>query len=121
MHYLSRQGPSCALQLWLRLFAEPQASILARAQCVVAVNPDDDNQIFGFAIGEPGATPLLWFCQVKKDFHRRGIADALLAAVGVSKDRPAIYAFPSPILAKVKRPQWTHVPWFLIPAKEESK
>lgn len=111
-------GAPCSLALWLKLFGEVQKGILARSECLVVVDPDDASKLLGYAIAERGETPVLWYCQTKRDALGKGVAKSLLAEFGITTAAPCIYAFSSPIFVKLKRPNWTHVPWYLIPPKE---
>lgn len=117
--YLSRHGLSPPFDLYRQLFSDVQARLLARSKCLVAVNPEDSNQIFGFCVYEPEAPPVLHWIQVKKDFWRKGIAHSLLEAAGIKRDQPAIMTFTSPIFHKLAQApaQWAHVPHWLIPSK----
>lgn len=94
--------------LYDKLFRAVQTRILARATCIVAVNPRDENQILGYLIYGPS---ICYFLQIKKDFWGRGFARALLEHAHLSKDDPIVYAFPTP-LASVPR-AWVFVPWYL--------
>lgn len=118
-HYLSKQGPPCSEALWRRLFEAEQKRVLDRARCVVFANPEKPVQILGYAIGEPGETPVLWYTQVRKEAWRKGVCKALLAEFGITTDGKCIYATASPVFRFLKRPAWTHVPWYLIPEKDQ--
>jgi GNAT superfamily N-acetyltransferase len=66
--------------------------LLARGMKVVmAVNPDDEDQILGFVAYEVG--PVLHFCFVKDVFRRQGVAKQLLEAAGIDRTGPVFHTF----------------------------
>lgn len=115
----SRQGVAPLYTLYDQLFRPVQERIAKRADCFVAANPDDHDQILGYLLCERGATPVVYYVQVKSDFQRQGVARALLAHAAISKTAPAVYAFGCALTDKEHRsiiPKiWTHVPWYLMP------
>lgn len=123
--YWSRQAHAPLYTLFQPLFDAVMTKLLARGAVLVAVNPDDDDQIFGFVAYEPGEPPVVHCVAVKRDFQRRGIARALLDRAGVSFERPALYSLG--VLPRIVRGDnrstavliapkaWTHVPYGLLP------
>jgi hypothetical protein len=74
--------------------------LLARGMRVVmAVNPDDADQILGFIAYEPG---VLHYIFVKDVFRRQGIAGGLLALAGFDRDQQLTYTFRTADVAKLK-------------------
>jgi hypothetical protein len=68
--------------------------LLARGMRVVlAVNPDDDDQLLGFVAYEPG---VLHYIFVKDLVRRCGVATALLAFAGFQSDAPVLHTFWTP-------------------------
>ena len=66
-------------------FGKIMVEIAARSDCIVACNPDDINQIQGFAIGKAmpeHSTMLAHFVYVRPEFRRLGLAKDMLAALG---------------------------------------
>jgi len=114
--FLSKQGPEPPQAVYQRLFEAVQRRIMAKATVTVACVEDDPGTILGYCVFErPDAhPPVLHYVQVKRDLMRKGIASALLAHAGITKDGACVYTFTSPIQGKVKTPeQWMHVPHWL--------
>lgn len=97
-----------SFSLFDKLFRGVQARILAHAQVLVALNPDDHAQVLGYVIYGPG---VCYFVQVKKDFEKMRIASQLLEAAKLGKEEPIVYAFPTPLSSVPKA--WVFVPWYL--------
>lgn len=60
-------------------------------QVLVAVNPDDLDQIFGWACATKQSPPVLHYVYVKSFAREKGIATALLKDLGITKERKATY------------------------------
>lgn len=53
--------------------------LLERSQILLAVSPEDDDQIFAYVVGEPSSSPpILHWIFTKYDFRHFGIADRLV-------------------------------------------
>lgn len=76
---------------------------------VMAVNPDDDDQILGF-IAYESSGPILHYVFVKSLLRGEGVAKALLAFAGFSPDGPVFHTFRTPDLNKLRR--MVHRPGF---------
>jgi ribosomal protein S18 acetylase RimI-like enzyme len=119
---LTRDRPAL-YSLFRPLFEQRQAKMLKAATVLVAVNPEDDEQVFGACVYERGTAPVLHFVCTKRDFQRMGIARALLKAAGITIDAPAVHSlpFPMPLIRSgsrstlVARKAWTYVPYGLMP------
>lgn len=116
-HFLSKQGQPPAYQVYKVLFDRVMDKVLTDADCSVAVNDDDYDQILGFVVytrNPDGDHPVLHYVQTKKDLWGNGIARTMLEAVGITKEQPCIYTFTSPILGKWRTPgKWKHIPHWM--------
>lgn len=118
--FLSKQGPATPFGLWKRLFDDWQALLIARSVALVACDSDDPSTILGYLIHEtPDASPkTIHYLQTKRDLMRKGVASALLAYAGISRDDSCVYTFTSPIQGKIRTPDnWVYVPYYLTEAK----
>ena len=125
--FWSRQARAPLYTLFGPLFELVQARLLRTASVLVAVNPDDDDQVFGCIVFVPSADgpPVLHFVAVKRDFQKRGIAHSLFVEAGIRADEPTIYslgAMPRMVRgehrsnATFAAPKtWTYVPYGLMP------
>lgn len=83
-------------------------SLLQRATTLIAHNPDDVDQVFGFACGEHvGATPHLHMIYVRFPFRRLGISTRLMRHLfpGEFKKKRIALTHPT-IAAKFYRQRW---------------
>lgn len=111
---LQQEGSAPLLTMYETLFRPLQRRLLARAKCLVALNPDDHDQRLGYLIYEPTLPPIVHFIQVKQDFWRKGVATALLAAAGIKREEKAIYTFLCHF-GRVVPKGWVYVPYQLHP------
>lgn len=116
--FKSHQAEVLPCTLYEQLFKRWQGRILSRATCLVAANPEDDDQLMGYAIFEGEKPPVLHFVQVKNEFWRQGIARALLDAGGINESVTTIYSFGTPLGTRNIPKIWTHVPYYLQPQLE---
>lgn len=66
--------------------------IMKRSEAVIACNPEDPNQIFGYIVYERITGILVvHYCYVKQPYRRLGICHQLLNAAGRKKDEPICY------------------------------
>ena len=68
-----------------RYYAETHRSAcltLARAECLLAVNPEDETHLLGYVVWEPGT---LHYVYVKHPYRREGLASRLLEATGLQR------------------------------------
>lgn len=64
---------------FMRIHHDVVEGLLVRSRTIVAVAHDDDDQILGWACGEPGERrPLMHWCYVKSAFRGNGIASRLV-------------------------------------------
>lgn len=92
-HYktMPRQFPQ---RLFFTEFGAIMAELAKRAKCAVASNPDDINQIQGFAIGkvaEDGVF-LLHFVYVRPEFRRMGLCREMCAYLGYDETKHELVA-----------------------------
>jgi hypothetical protein len=111
---LQQQSAAPLLTMYETLFRSHQKRILARARCIVALNPDDHDQRMGYLIYEPTTPPIVHFAQVKQDFWRMGVAKALLAHAEIDRTQHAIYTFMCHF-GRVIPKGWVYVPYQLHP------
>jgi GNAT superfamily N-acetyltransferase len=110
---LTRDRP--ALYTMFRpLFEEIQARILKRATVLVAVNSEDDDQIFGSVVFERASVPVLHHVFVKHALRGNGLGKILLHEAGIRKNKPCVYSM-KPVPHSAASRQWTYVPYGLMP------
>lgn len=72
-------------RLFYANFGAIMSELARRSECVVACNPEDINQIQGFAIGKPMPEQGVFvahFVYVRPEFRRLGLAKDMLAHLG---------------------------------------
>lgn len=121
-YHFSRWGKPPAYSVYKVLFDGVQDKIMQTAQVLIATNDDDDDQILGFAVVEPQTSthpPILHYVQTKQELWRTGIAEALLAHAGITRDSVCVYTFTSPVISLVKMPErWSNIPHWLTQGKQ---
>lgn len=121
----SKRGRAPAYGLYRPLFEALQRRVLAKAKVIVAANPDDEDQILGALVYEPGTTPVIHWSGSKREFAGLPINAALYEHAGISFDKPAIHSGGMPPLRKregdvttlrcrLPKP-WIYVPFGLMP------
>lgn len=66
--------------------------LMKRSEALIACNPEDANQIYGYLIYEKITGILVThYCYVKQPYRRLGICHQLLSAAGRDKDEPFVY------------------------------
>ncbi len=66
--------------------------LVKRAQFIIACNPTDESQIFGYGVGEMLESVLcVHFIYVKEPYRKLGIAATLLQALGHTAGSPYLY------------------------------
>lgn len=100
--------------LFSPLFGARVTQILKRATVLVAVNSEDDDQIYGCVVFEKSHTPVLHYVTVKYSFRRHGLARILLHEAGLRPNKPVVYSLP-PKPRRLAPKQWTYVPYGLMP------
>jgi hypothetical protein len=53
---------------------------LSRAECLLAINPEDESHLLGYVVWEPGT---LHYVYVKHPYRKEGLASRLVAATGL--------------------------------------
>jgi hypothetical protein len=79
-------------------------ALLSRSITTVACNPEDEDQIYGYAVYENVSVPILHFIYVKYAFRGFGIEKMLIDSVQADREIPLFI---------------THAPWNFRALKEE--
>lgn len=78
--------------------------VLERGQCLMACDPEDPDQIYGYVLyasDDHGQPPCLHYLYVKGSFRRAGIGSALLRASGLLEEiGPVAYSHEKPDFSK---------------------
>ena len=95
-------------------------SLLERCATLIAVNPSDDNHIYGYVVADPEKRVLVW-AYVKGDFRELGVGGALMRAMfGTVGDVPIRYVTKT-IASPHYHRKWglTHEPYALVELLKE--
>lgn len=87
------------------------AKILPKAIIMVACNPEDQSQIFGYAVFTPGRIIALHYVYVKQPYRRLGIAQVLFEFARASHMRtfPMIATHVTDVWSQVLRDKWSMI------------
>jgi hypothetical protein len=109
------------MPMYRRVYKEAIAWLLARdgMELLVACNPLDEDQVFGFLAHELGVIdrathrdiPALHYLFVKQPFRRLGIARQLLAASAVNTAQPFYASFKTAVATELARSKRLAVKW----------
>lgn len=105
-------------RLFYPSFGKVMVEVAKRSQCLVACNPDDINQIQGFAIGLPpkDGVFVLHFVYVRPEFRQMGLCREMCAAMGYDASQHELVATHwSKDAEKIDRKgrPIVHLPWAL--------
>lgn len=87
-------------------FGKIIVKLAQRAECMVACNPEDINQIQGFAIGKPEPTLgvfVLHFVYVRPEFRRLGLCREMCSALGYVPEQELVASHWSKDASKIDR------------------
>jgi hypothetical protein len=121
----SKRGRAPAYGLYRPLFEALQRRVMAKAKVLVAANPDDDDQILGALVYEPGETPVIHWSGSKREFSGLPVNTLLYEFAGIAYDKPAIHSGGMPprreredgketLHCRLPKP-WIYVPFGLMP------
>lgn len=124
---MSHAAGPVPMDLYWPLYREIIARALQRPnmRCLIACNPEDESQIYGYLCHEVSDTgvPVIFYCFTKQVFRRVGVQRALFEAAGIKANERLLYCFKTPmggkVAQKLRGATWDPLyPRFLRPKKE---
>lgn len=97
-----------ALQIQNEVYFSGQHKVIEglakRSTFVIACNPDDESQIYGYSVGETvDNVTVVHFIYVKEPYRKLGLACTLLAALGHEAGTPYIYTHKTHAAEKLEK------------------
>lgn len=119
---VTKHGRPPAIALYKTLFHQVAMKLLKRSVIIVAVNPDDNEQVFGCLVYEPGDVPVIHYSGTKREFRGLEVDKKLFEWARVSYDKPAIHTGGMPAGGDERRgfrsqmpKAWSFVRYGLLP------
>lgn len=118
----TKRGRPPAYGLYRTLFGAVQEKLLKRSKVLVAVNPEDTEQIFGCIVYEPVDIPVVHFAASKTEFAELEPELVLYEHIGAVNGKSVIHSGTLPPrrgsrggLQTLPPKSWTYLPFGLMP------